>query len=125
MGMRVLSRLPDTRCSIVDMAMHVPNGPMSMRVDVEVAASPTNQQSYSQAYDENPDEDFRGTLRWSRQIGAEEHDGYAECKEGCRVPQAPRQTQQPGELRPVPLLVQQQGRYGSQMIGVGGVAQPE
>ena len=43
MGMRVLSRLPDTRCSIVDMAMHLPNGPMSMRVDVEVAASLANQ----------------------------------------------------------------------------------
>ena len=51
MRMRVLNRLANPLAMVMHVTMHMPQRSMPVRMDVEVAASPTNQQSHSEACD--------------------------------------------------------------------------
>src|SRR6266508_1532992 len=95
-----------------------------VRVRVEGAAPPAGEEPDREAGDQEADRGLRATPDGVRQIRTVEHDRHAQGEERERVARAPGEP----ELRRVsraPFGRRDQRRHGGQVVGVGGVPEPE
>jgi len=96
-----------------------------VRVKMELALNPPEEEPCRENDDEKPDSGLGDPMHRRRKPAAKEDKRKTESKKRGGVPQAPGQAQTPRFFRPIPLLVQQESRYGREMIRVGRMAQSE
>jgi hypothetical protein len=98
---------------------------VAVRVGVEPAAPPAQQEPRREEHDHEPDERLGRPLRGVRQVRVEQHDRQPEQGEGDRVPEPPREPEPPGAAHAAVGLGRDQRGDRGEVIGVGRVAQPE
>ena len=98
---------------------------MAMNVGVEAARAPVQQEPDRQRHDHDADRQLGAPLHAVGQVGAEQHDRQAEGEQRGRVAQPPSEAQAPGAARAALLVGGDQRRDRGEVVGIGGVAQPE
>src|SRR5690349_13051131 len=109
----------------VSVSVSVAQRSMAVRVKMEVTLNPSEEEPCRENDDEKPNSGLGDPMHLRRKPAAKKDNRKTESKERRGVPEAPGQAQTPRFFRPIPLLVQQESRYGREMIRVGRVAQSE
>jgi uncharacterized protein len=110
---------------LVHVRMDVGNRAMQVRMHVEVASPPAQQEAAGQNRDEYADERFGGSLDSLGELQVEQDERYAQGAESRSVPQAPGPPQHRRAAGAVILSVQEESGDRGEVVGVGGVTQPE
>jgi hypothetical protein len=110
--------------SLVDVRMHVSDVAVAVRVNVEAAAMPANQQPDRKRGDENADSRFGCASHGARKRSVQEHDRHPEQRERRRVSDSPGESEPARTSRAVALVAaEHERRKSGQVIRVRGVAQ--
>jgi hypothetical protein len=98
---------------------------MLVHVDVEETRSPLPEESERECHDDQSDRSFDYPPEGLGQRGADEQDGQAESDERDGMPEAPREPEQGACPGAPPVRPGHEDRDGSEVIRVGGVAEPQ
>jgi hypothetical protein len=107
--------------AFMGMRMRVLHTGVAVEVAVEVAPLPPNQQSKSKQDDHDTDRYLCSPQESLWEVPPEKHHRYPERQERGRVTQTPRQAEHPSAPRSVALVGEQQSRYRSEVVRIGGV----
>ena len=124
-GMGVCRIVFDRMPVLVGVWMSVAQRSMTVRVNMEVALNPPEEEPCRKNDDEQPDSRLSDPMHRRRKPAAKEDHRKSEGKERGGVSQAPGQAQTPRLFRAIPLLVQQESRHGREMVRVGRMAQSQ
>src|SRR3954467_13259738 len=103
----------------VRVGMGVEHPCVAVGMYVEVAPTPTQQESSRQDCDQHPDDNLRPSLNRLGQVAAKEQNRKAEAEQRGGVAQSPRQSEQRRTTGAVASISQKQGGYCRQVIRIG------
>src|ERR1700704_1668728 len=95
---------------LVDVGMGVLHRAVAVRVHVEIAAVPTNEQANRQGHDDKTDSRLGRALDRIREVPAKEYDRESEGEQRGGMAQPPGQTEFGSSARPIPRVSQEERR---------------
>src|SRR3954451_202445 len=118
-GMLAVSRM------LVHVRVRMLHAVVRVRVNVEVAPSPAEQQPHRQYHDDQADRRLRTALDHIGEIPPEENHRQTKDEQGEPVSQSPGEAEPGGPAGTVALAAEEEGGNGGEMVGIRGVPQPE